>query len=288
MTVGFAHPARLRNLALRRVRAGELGSVVGPSLGVSGALVNEWSRKAGIKIDRSEAIRKTWAAGRRSRNSSLDKEIFIRPLTPASAWLLGVIVGDGCIKRCRGKIIGLQLCGDLDVCEKARVLLGSQAKVRHLKGGCCGIEIGSRSLAESLIAIGIGPAKTYSVPWPRVVGPAVESHFMRGFWDADGCVTSGVSYGKRRPILTAVSCSRLLMEQVDKRVRRVTRSQGRLHVVDRPNRALKYMSTVNCDKAILLGEWLWAHSSDAIRGNRKYQAFCLWQERWGSQTVKAA
>jgi hypothetical protein len=215
----------------------------------------------------------------------LDRTLFARELTPATAWLLGLIVGDGCICRRNGRVTGVQLSGDLDVCEKAIRILGCRATAKHLKGGCFGFECGSPSIARSLMDRGIMPAKTYTVPWLQGIPEDLESHFMRGFWDADGCVTSGTSYGKLRPILTAVSCSQDLMVDVHRRVRAVTGSKGQLYRIARPNRVPKFMSTVNCNNAIRLGTWLWAISTPETRSNRKHQSFQHWLEMWGSRTV---
>lgn len=262
---------QVREQAVARVRAGEAPATVALLLGVKAQTVRKWTQLAGIR-----------------RMSRIDRDLFRRPLTPATAWLLGVIVGDGCIVRRCGKIIGVQICGDLDVCQKAARLLRTKAKISLLAGECYGFECGSPPVARSLIALGIKPAKTYTVPWPKIVDSRMAPHFMRGFWDADGSVSRDLLTGNRRPVLTAVSCSKALMREVHRWVREAGTSRAKLATVRPKNRAVKYVSTVTCSKELLLGEWLWANSSEDIRGDRKYKAFCYWQEKWDSRRTQAA
>lgn len=268
-----------RQRVVERLRGGELPVVVAGDEGITAWLARDWGRKAGLDFSKSAGLRAAWANRRRVfvDRSGKDVNVFRRPLIPATAWLLGLIVGDGCVARHQGRVTGLQLCGDLDVCRKAAFILKTQSKIKHLKGGCYGFECGSVSLARSLVDIGINPAKTYTVPWPACVPRELDSHFMRGFWDADGCVTSGKVPWGRRLVLTSVSCSLGLMTEVHRRVAEVCASRGKLTTIRQAGRAAKYMVSVSAYKAVTLGDWLWTGADESIRGARKYETFQYWR-----------
>lgn len=202
-----------------------------------------------------------------NRRYTLDVEVFERPLVAETAWVLGLIVGDGCITQRGGVVQAVDLVGDEDVVQKAAVILGSNASSKHLKGGCYNIRFFSPRLAQSLVTRGITPAKAHTVPWPEVSG-ALERHFLRGLWEADGCVTHNDSYGKRRVALSMTSCSKSLMDRVLEVLHRETGSHSKLY----PSRG-KYIATAVGGKAVILGEWLWGGVPPHMRSERKRAKF---------------
>lgn len=210
---------------------------------------------------------------KRNSRYSADEEVFDRPLTPATAWALGIIVGDGCIIRRQSALKGLDVCGDQDVCEKVAAVLGSDAPVYYLRGNCWDVRIFSRKLAASLGRLGIQPAKTYTVPFPDLP-EELFSHFVRGFWDADGCVQTKQSGKNKILCLSAVSCSRLLMKRLHAVLEGVVEGHVSLHTrMSHPPRAEKYIISLGEAASRCLGAWLWGSSEPAIRGDRKFDHF---------------
>jgi hypothetical protein len=118
------------------------------------------------------------------------------------------------------------------------------------------------------------PAKTLSVPLP-VVEEDLLPHLLRGFWDADGCVTTKKGYGgKRDLVLSANCCSPALMQGVHRTVCTVTGSKSKLYSTPpKGNRKPKYLSSVSCLNAARLGDWMWNPSSSETRGDRKFRLF---------------
>jgi len=172
-------------------KQGILPADIAQRCGMEAQNVRQRLRGLGVRFSKSVGLKAAYAAGRRrkpigsvgenggekvggnkGRKYTIDETAFETELTPAKAWLLGVIVGDGCVTRRAGKINGLMVCGDRDVCEKAATILGSNAPVKYLKVGCWDVQFHNPQLGESLARYGILPAKTYDVPFPDLAPPS--------------------------------------------------------------------------------------------------------------------
>lgn len=261
---------------------------IAADLGVTPWVVRSWVRKSGVTLDRTRGMRAAYAEGRRSgeahgrkmRSYALNEAAFEGEITPELAWLLGVTVGDGCVVRRDGKTLGLEVCGDRDVCEKAKTLLSSEHPVKHLAGECHAVRFFSIRLGESLERFGIVPDKTRTVRWPKEVPKALDSHVMRGYWDADGCIMtakSGRKTLKTRMVLTVSSASTLMLEDVRERVAAVTGTKAAVFV---DKRGYSYFSQ-SVFNAVKLGDWMYAGSNDTMRSDRKYERFTELRELHG-------
>ncbi len=249
---------------------------IAKDLGITPWLARDWLRKAGSPLSKSAGLRAAYARGRRSgaehsaklRQYSVNETVFERRLTQETAWALGVIVGDGCVcRRPDGKITALEVVGDRDVCEKVSAIVGSNAPIKHLKGGCYGVRYHSPHLAKSLARWGIGPAKTYTVRLPEVPKRLLPD-LVRGYWDADGCVTFKRQYQKINLSLSAVSASPLLIKDLQSVIAAVL---GRIPKASRCGTKRTQIVSLACQPARLFGQWLWRTSSPLNRGDRKYQ-----------------
>lgn len=206
--------------------------------------------------------------GDKLRRYALDQETFVRPLTAGTAWALGVIMGDGCVTRANGLIRGLDVVGDRDVCEKVARVLGSTHPLRD-HGNYASVRFHSPRLAESLIALGVEPAKSHTMRWPAL-RPELVPHFFRGFFDADGCVTTA-KRAKRRdyPVVSLCSASASFMRVAAETARYVTGSKSKL--VKRAGGDLFLF--LSCRNAVRLGRWMYEESTPEIRSARKHARF---------------
>lgn len=205
-----------------------------------------------------------------TRIHTLNERVYEADLTPESAWALGVLIGDGCVTRRAGHIEGVEVCGDEDVCRKVATVFGSEKPTKHLRGGCHAIRFFGRSFAASLARYGVVPAKTATVGLPEV-RPDLLPHLIRGYWDADGCVTTGRQQpgrgNKLKLTLAAVTVSSTLAAQLASVVHDVTGARCG------PYGQRKKRVSVTCLKALTLGHWLWDQSEPHMRSARKYDRF---------------
>jgi hypothetical protein len=124
-------------------------------------------------------------------------DFFDRIDTPEQAYWLGFLSADGCMVATERHPEGNHLSVRLAACDKGHLVklktaLGAHASI--LDGISTGfgkpvpsanLNVGSLRLADALVALGLGPRKSATVPpWN---GPAdLMPHFWRGLFDGDG------------------------------------------------------------------------------------------------------
>lgn len=278
----MAYSLGIRSQALALYGAGAFGFEVAKELGVPAKTVEYWARKAGIARTKSAAVLLTYAKGIRTPEKqraahlkyTLNESAFEGVVTPALAWALGVIAGDGCIVRHKGVLRAVSVLGDEDVCQKIAALLGSNAPVHDLRDAkrparTHEVRFHSPRLAVSLERFGIVPDKSHVLQWPAL-SEDLASHFIRGLWDSDGSVTHNFSsVGTKYLVLSLRMCAGELLEAVRVRVEQVCGSQAQVT----PDSDGTFILSVSSQQAEKLGHWLWKDSTPGSRGARKYRLF---------------
>lgn len=107
------------------------------------------------------------------------------------AYFLGLLAADGCVyKRNKGasqSMIHLALHkDDVDILKLFSQQVGSTKPFQYINNAVS-IELVSDKMAEDLAKYGITPKKTYSYRMSLL--PNYMSHFIRGYFDGDGCIT---------------------------------------------------------------------------------------------------
>jgi len=255
--------------------AAQVDEQLGLSKGVAYSILRRHGKVRPEKEWRAQAGITSRQTGRKYR---VDEQVFERPMTPEKAWLLGVIYGDGCVVVDGGVRRSLEVAGDKDVCEKARIILGADAPVRKHGKRSWALRVSSTNLAESMEAWGVVPRKSNILSWPEELSHEFDHHFMRGLWDADGWV-----YLKRRRIGIGMTATDLMQNGI---WQRVSFCVGRMvavscQVFDNPNHADCHSISVQGPSAVALGSWMWDDSQEHMRSNRKYN---LWLQLRDSAT----
>lgn len=131
-------------------------------------------------------------------------DAFFKEWSPAMAYVFGYIVADGSLEDAsylRGKCVRIS-SKDFDILERIRNTLRSKHTIREV-GPCeCWeadgtkkyisspkylLRIGCKEIYNDLIALGLCPRKSLNVSLPRITKQYL-SHFIRGYFDGDGCV----------------------------------------------------------------------------------------------------
>jgi hypothetical protein len=132
------------------------------------------------------------------------------------AYWLGFLAADGCIRKrvnekgkTRGDTVALKLSVlDEKHLERFRDSICPDAKIKYqvsrtiTKKGTksvshnCSIGVNSNELVQDIIKLGVGPRKTFTVGKPNI-GEEYYKHFIRGFFDGDGCCYVKKTLGKR-------------------------------------------------------------------------------------------
>lgn len=110
--------------------------------------------------------------------------------TQERAYWLGFLAADGCVKHNRGSLVVAVALAEQDRghLERFREALGITAPVHtETSTASCRVQVYSAQLAEDLSRFGVVPRKSATIRWPELP-PDLLSHYLRGYFDGDGCV----------------------------------------------------------------------------------------------------
>lgn len=138
------------------------------------------------------------------------KDIFFDIIdSEEKAYILGLYVGDGCVLRCDNNSytfnISLQK-NDEEILEKIISIISPYTKLTYINKhinhygyfskDMCRLRISSKQIVETLEKHNLGFNKTYKQKSvANYVPKNLMQHFIRGYFDADGCIS--YSKGKR-------------------------------------------------------------------------------------------
>jgi len=245
--------------------AKEMGVPVGFVMGVI--------ERAGILRTRKEAaVLAADATSQRMRQYAVNEAAFDGELDIPRAWVLGVIYGNGWIDRANGVEHGVGVCGDEDVVCKVLAILGSEHPVNK-KGGCFIAGIGSMRLARNIARWGVTPAKARTLVWPRSLPVELETHFLRGLFDADGWV----GRDPMKPVIGIGLAAKSIIESIADRMAQIGGRRPKVQhgKARKKTHADRHTVVLYGDRAISWGRWLWSDSIESMRSNRKHGLFAL-------------
>lgn len=111
--------------------------------------------------------------------------------TEGKAYFLGMMYADGCVSTKNISILALHK-DDIDVIEKFCVELESDLPIKRYKNikrrNMAILSICSTQLSQDLIKQGCMVAKTFKLKFPKKLDDDLKHHFIRGYFDGDGCV----------------------------------------------------------------------------------------------------
>ena len=132
-----------------------------------------------------------------NKKHHFDETFFSVIDTEEKAYWLGFIMADGCVYRGSGETDRLQInlkYEDLPHLNKFQKSLGSDYKIQIKKVKTyqvAQLKINSTNLCKDLIRLGVIPKKSLVCEMPLIDEKLVR-HFIRGYFDGDGCVRLSV------------------------------------------------------------------------------------------------
>jgi len=164
-------------------------------------LSNNFSNSSRKKLE-NLLPKRTWKSIRRKAERMSIKRIdYFKSLRPKNhhffkkwseemAYILGFITADGSIIK-SGYSHYLQFClqkRDIDILNKMRKILAPKNKFSYYKPeNTLHFKVGSTTIYKDLMKLGITANKTFSVKPPKIP-KAYLRHYLRGFFDGDGCI----------------------------------------------------------------------------------------------------
>lgn len=238
--------------------SGMSGEAAGRELGLTKHSAMKALRAAGVVRDASEVKR---ANARGARTVGFDAA-FWTSWSPESAWVWGLIFGDGWVTD-----RDVHLSGSREVINLVKNVSGCEAKV-YQREGCVSLYLGGLDMVEAAARVGLTPGpKSSTIEWPEMPSE-FDWHFIRGLWDSDGCWSTWRK--ETHPLLTATlaSNSRGMLEAVIEKAR-VAGVKGSLDELREKHWHARFFGS----NANALGRLMYSESSEAMRCPRKWADF---------------
>ncbi|MFR4451602.1 MAG: LAGLIDADG family homing endonuclease [Ruminococcus sp.] len=166
------------------------------------------------------------------REYNIDQHYFDNVDTPNKAYILGFLFADG--SNCMSKYtvtMSLQE-DDRDILEKIRLEMHNERPLEFIDysnkhdGGYnyknqYRLLMFSTQLCQSLNNIGMVPNKSLTLEFPDI-NPSFYSHFIRGYFDGDGCVTHNIPNKTRLVTITSTENFCLKLQHIVQEILGIT------------------------------------------------------------------
>jgi len=191
--------------------------------------------------------------------------------TKEKAYVLGFWIADGYVGTTGGcYIVGFSSI-DYDHIALIRSLLCSEHKI-YFSDGCHRLMIGSKEMAQDLIAMGFNNKKSTQAFLPKL-GAGLIPHLVRGIFDGDGCITRGLRAkdGQPYPVI-CIDGTEELVSSINKE------TPENVNVRQHKNNLYRIMFSFK--KALSVLNWLYM-DSEGMRLERKYERYMQSLSRTG-------
>jgi hypothetical protein len=132
-----------------------------------------------------------------TRKYSLNESFFENIDSEEKAYVLGFVYADGNNKTQGSGLMFTLNTEDIEILEKIKKALNSDAKISiyetsgYKLGKCAHIDFNSYKISKDLTDKGAPPNKTYKIVFPLFLEEKLIPHFIRGYFDGDGCIWNG-------------------------------------------------------------------------------------------------
>ena len=234
------------------------------ALSISKSVVGEIIKQAAIGRDRSTS---QILGYKRTTRIPFTWSFF--PLTPAKAWLLGLIYGDGSLSNDERRITITS--GDFDVIDNINYLFGGGLRISSPTSTYQVATLDSGRLWKELnVNFGLIPKKSRRLCYPELPGE-MKPHFVRGLLDSDGCWETDTRNPQPKLIFDYVSLSRDFVEALRADLTHFVGVSAKRTIHEGSGYVLLYSNR----DAIKIGYWVYAHSTARDRCERK---FAFWSQ----------
>ena len=133
--------------------------------------------------------------GRGHKTYSINENFFDEIDGEAKAYFLGFLYADGCNHK-TGRCFSMNLQEkDSYILEEFKKHIGSNSPLGFIKKANERsqnqrvMKIGSIVLSKRLSELGVVSAKTHKITFPTFLSQSILHHFIRGYFDGDGCIS---------------------------------------------------------------------------------------------------
>jgi len=123
------------------------------------------------------------------RKYKLNENYFEDIDTEEKAYWLGFLYADGCVSR--GKMLTLELSTkDEGHIKKFLNCINSEHPITRKEKNLSVVNIGSKKMVSDLINYGCTERKSLTLDFPKNINKHLIRHFIRGYFDGDGCISN--------------------------------------------------------------------------------------------------
>lgn len=219
------------------------------------------------------------------REYDLNVHYFDQIDTPNKAYILGLLYADGCNKRSKYQIdLSLQEC-DKHILEdiskeietdKPLGFVPLQSKNPRYKNQYR-MTITNKHISDVLDALGLVNAKSLILEFPEWLDESLYSHFVRGYFDGDGCLYLGGS--KSSPEISMVSTI-MFLEKVQEILNNELCVDMQLKTQKKYKPVTKVGKITGKEKILKFLNWIYRDAD--LKLNRKYEKYQDFLERYFS------
>lgn len=209
-------------------------------------------------------------------------EDFFKEWTPKMAYVLGYLYADGSLEDAsylRGKYVRVSSIERENIAEIKKLLKSEHTiveikpttknrKIRYL------LRIGSHTLYNDLTNIGLYPNKSLTVKFPYVPQKFL-SHYVRGYFDGDGCVMIQKAKGKRKKIIikklnVVFTCgSKIFLEKLAKKLHDILN----IHQLNVYNGHKSFMLSYSTKDSVKFFKFIYNDVGEDFFIKRKFKVF---------------
>lgn len=221
---------------------------------------------------RSEARLEAQKRGKVPQNYFNINEQFFSKWSPEMAYVLGLLMTDGCLNRVKNGSYRISLClNDKELLQEVAKTIGSEHTIALSKcqNGLYIFIFGREKIAQDLIKLGMRPKKSLNLKFPDVPKEYLRD-FIRGVFDGDGSVF--YSKSKNSPLVSKfVSGAENFILGIKNALESLGMSKKRLYLEKRKN-PVYYIRYCHND-SLNLFKILYEGLRDNLYLKRKYDKF---------------
>lgn len=208
-----------------------------------------------------------------NRNYTLNENYFDIIDTEEKAYILGILYADGYNNTKRTNISISLKEADKEILERLSLAVGSNRplsyRVSRNTNHCnqytfC---ISSKHISSRLSELGCIRAKSTILTFPEWINSELVRHFIRGYFDGDGCI----HIGKRQTVVNLTGTSSLITAIQDILIKEIRLKKTKLQGNKRGNNSILTMQYSGRLQAKRIAEWLYKDSSIYLQ--RKFDKF---------------
>lgn len=195
--------------------------------------------------------------------------------TEEKAYCLGFFYADGNISR-NFTSLSLKLHKqDIEILQKIKNLLSFSAPIKIIKEKYCYFRINRKKICQQLAQLGCIPNKSLLLKFPaaKQVPEHFISHFLRGYSDGDGSITSHQLKSGRNNFAWTIVSTKDFCQQLSQILKEKLNVNCHIKTTDRSGKNT-ITQTLSVGGSLQLKKVLdWLYQSSSIHMERKYQKY---------------